>query len=882
MIPRAVKVDEIRFSRERDNGVVNETRFSGERDDEVDASRGHKRVRSPTVEERLSRQKRSRSNVPNGTDVERYLDLEVEVDEDEDEEGYDEGQNFQDFFDDEERELNGSPDYAGSSDEEDAQEYAERMQAIAAELIAKFTKRGGVEVEAEEFVEEAPSDTLVMWAARFKLGAQDRFQERLNHLSDVGSIHLQWFGHDFVTLGRVFLIVRLMDGPMIHAIVTETLGYIRETLTRIPDNAVLKVVNYINSVSSEDRIRFGSWVRVRRGVYRGDYGYVTKHFNGSALNGEGRFAMLVVPQLHMKTDPEPRRGRPIPRLRTPEFLTAAYGDEVEPYKEYLGWGRHSFRAGLLLLAFHGFLLQVVAAPPMETVLSFIPALGMAKVLPLLYMDTALHLEPGNRVWMVKGDYSSRAGTIQSILCGLATVRLDSDIVLVDEVEVSVEDIQAFFKIGDYVRVRVGEHAGTEGFLQLVEDDEVEIIVGRVSLDEAGETNLEKSAMDLVRVCKWNILFATPPHRQFHIPHLSNSLVISQDPRDPRIGLLVSVRGGPLKGRQGEVVSVNARTVTVHLDMSQHTDDVESQHLLVISHEKNPTIRPMSFDSAISVSKWALAFYMAGHEPKSPRARAVTPPPSHLDQDAQVVTHEDPGSQNNLMGVWGSQVDAMSVSSAVEEDKGQLFYFATPVTTGLLSVSLVVDQGAWVVTGEDPGSQYRLMKPWSPDDVDVAWARMAVEQDIDSSGVAWLINKHRLFAPVLEDSCICLKLRDSHPQTPKNAYTGFFHSLQGHSQGEIMVRVSKRAQIISLPLNALSPEPVFIGCEAMVTSSEPVGADGASDNLLKFGDVVKVSSKVGDRFCISRLAEMWVKAGKRTKWKLQGEALVLLKDKSKAK
>jgi ribosomal protein L24 len=225
----------------------------------------------------------------------------------------------------------------------------------------------------------------------------------------------------------------------------------------------------------------GSWVRILQpGIYRGDLGVVFwKPSTGDIVT------IAVVPRFRNKRRHGKGNAKPASALLDPQFLAKVYPPNEENIhligsREFSSNGLEFLRAASAhalkieprpleaeLLPFQASLLILDKRYQLDAVLFY--ALNRA------FRNASRRLwRLGDRVQILRGSFMGKSALIREI-----DEESQSAIVEVDStsVDVSLEDVERLFLVGDQVHVALGEHKGRSGAIINLNDGVGTIVEG---------------------------------------------------------------------------------------------------------------------------------------------------------------------------------------------------------------------------------------------------------------------------------------------------------------------------------------------------------------------------------------------------------------------
>jgi len=341
---------------------------------------------------------------------------------------------------------------------------------------------------------------------------------------------------------------------------------------------------FLHSTSKPDVPSTGSWVRIiQPGIYKGDLAVV---YNTPST---GDIVLIaVVPRFRNKKRKGKGNARPAPALLDPKFVAQFPPDK---YNIYFIESRKFTPNGLEFLwvaSAHG--LKIEPRPSEAELLLFQSSLGVLD--DTFELDLVIQravkkafCNKSRRLWRMGDRVRIVEGALVDTLCSIHEIDEDNRSVVVEfdspkptRVEVSLEEVERQFLVGDQVCVALGENKGRTG--SIVEmNDGVGTIVERTA-NEVIEVSLTLHSSSFITYftqfqspllyLKSHDLppsFATTPHpaaSSMSKPMPSHESEASKGHqmlggRDPRIGKEAAVYLGHLKGYQGRLTEIGRNT-----------------------------------------------------------------------------------------------------------------------------------------------------------------------------------------------------------------------------------------------------------------------------------------------------------------------------------
>ena len=259
-------------------------------------------------------------------------------------------------------------------------------------------------------------------------------------------------------------------------------GYLVSRATRILDDIHR---NFLHGTSAPDVPCAGSWVRIiQPGIYNGDLALVS---SSSSEGSSDVVTIIVIPRLTLSKNKKRRGNRSAPALLDPKFMAKFPTDEN---KFHIIGSRVFHPMGLEFLegpSLHT--LKIEPRPSEAELLLFQSSFGQ---LDVTYDTEPLIQHAVNRAFRNESKRFWRAGDRVRILEG-AFVGMTCSICEMDElnqsvivefdsldptcVEVSIEDLERQFLVGDQVRVALGNNKGRTGSILKINDRVGTIVEG---------------------------------------------------------------------------------------------------------------------------------------------------------------------------------------------------------------------------------------------------------------------------------------------------------------------------------------------------------------------------------------------------------------------
>jgi transcription antitermination factor NusG len=247
----------------------------------------------------------------------------------------------------------------------------------------------------------------------------------------------------------------------------------------------------------------GSWVRILQpGIYRGDLAVVfSKPSTGDIVT------IAVVPRLRNKKRKGKGKGnaRPASALLDPNFLAKVYPSNEENI-HLIGSREFSSNGLEFLRAASAHALEIEPRPREE---ELAPFRSSWLLLDKMYqLDAVLHFalkkafsnesrrlwRTGDRVQILGGAFKGMSSWIREIDEENHSLTVEFDSPKPTSVEVSSEDVERQFLVGDEVRVALGEHKGRTGSITDIHDGVGTIVEG--TANKVIEVSVTSTLLDL--------------------------------------------------------------------------------------------------------------------------------------------------------------------------------------------------------------------------------------------------------------------------------------------------------------------------------------------------------------------------------------------------
>jgi ribosomal protein L24 len=335
----------------------------------------------------------------------------------------------------------------------------------------------------------------------------------------------------------------------------------------------------------------GSWVRITQtGLYKGDLALVL------SAPSEGDLVLIAIVPRFDVSQSKKRKGtgllaRPPPTLLDPMFMVNYPLDDNYIYSIR---SRLFHRLGLeILRAPSAHALNIEPRPSEPELLLFQSSLerldithetGEVAALIRRAVNKAFRIE-SRRLWRTGDQVRILEGAFINTMCSILEIDEGNGFVIAEFgspnptiVEVSMEDVERHFHVGDQVRVALGKNKGSTGSIIEISNG-VGTIVERTAnqITEVNPPSHSSSFINYITQLHVSLLyleshtlapsFATNPHpaasstTKPKASHESEATKFHQmlGGRDPRIGREAAVYVGQMKGYQGRLVDINQNT-----------------------------------------------------------------------------------------------------------------------------------------------------------------------------------------------------------------------------------------------------------------------------------------------------------------------------------
>ncbi|XP_011410252.2 PREDICTED: transcription elongation factor SPT5-like [Amphimedon queenslandica] len=243
----------------------------------------------------------------------------------------------------------------------------------------------------------------------------------------------------------------------------------------VPVNEMTDVLRVVKDSASRN-LRQGSWVRIKRGIYRDDIAqvdYVDTSRNKVVLKMLPRVDYTSKKGALKGTDDDAnrkrRKSRPPAKLFDPEAIREL-GGLISYDGDFLVFEGNHFRNGFMYKQFgmNAIIFEGVK-PTLGELEKFEATPEEVEVEVSGSAIGAAGLEPGDLVEVCEGDLMHLQGSVISIDGNNVTV-LPKHEDLRDPLEFNISELRKFFQVGDHVKVIAGRHEGETGLVVRIENN----------------------------------------------------------------------------------------------------------------------------------------------------------------------------------------------------------------------------------------------------------------------------------------------------------------------------------------------------------------------------------------------------------------------------
>ena len=337
--------------------------------------------------------------------------------------------------------------------------------------------------------------------------------------------------------------------------------------------------NFLHSTRVPDVPCIGSWVRIiQPGLYKGDLGLVF-----STPSTGDIVVIAVIPRFRTKKRKGKGNARPASALLDPKFLATFYPPNEENI-HLIGSREFSSNGLEFLRAASAHALKTEPRPAEAELVVFRSSFG---ILDKRYqLDAIIHYamnkafrNESRRLWRTGDRVKILEGAFVDRLCSIREIDKDNRSVIVEfdspkptTLEVSLEDVERQFLVGDQVRVALGQNKERMGSILKINDGVGTIVEG--TANQVIEVSLSLHSFSFII---YFAQFQSPllylesydlPPSFAYTPHPAASSMSKPSHeseaweghqmlgrRDPRIGREAAVYVGPMKGYQGRLIDI---------------------------------------------------------------------------------------------------------------------------------------------------------------------------------------------------------------------------------------------------------------------------------------------------------------------------------------
>jgi transcription elongation factor SPT5 len=228
-------------------------------------------------------------------------------------------------------------------------------------------------------------------------------------------------------------------------------------------------IQLVNMPTVEHPLPEGTWVRIKRGKYEGNIGYVTTPM----MSNSAGVLLLLVPRVHYQEGPV--WTRPPQELFRVDLARSVFGAHkvVQLGSDTFFFQEKKFRGGLFLRFWSREALQVEGAFPLFEEIELFSQSPVFDARARLKWESdvvAAALRVDDRVEITGGELEGTVGRItkkvndsvemQPLAHRLGQRPFDEHF----RVALLPSQVRRVFKIGDYIQVRCGNHAGKYGYI----------------------------------------------------------------------------------------------------------------------------------------------------------------------------------------------------------------------------------------------------------------------------------------------------------------------------------------------------------------------------------------------------------------------------------
>ena len=246
--------------------------------------------------------------------------------------------------------------------------------------------------------------------------------------------------------------------------------YTTRPMTLVPPD---ERVQLVSMPTVQNPLSEGTWVRIKKGKYKGDVGYII------SVRNDVKVLLLLVPRIHYQEGPV--WTRPPQDLFYVDLARAVFGEHkvIRLANDTFLFQEQRFEGGLLVHSFRHEVLEVESAFPL---LEEIELFGQspcwdARARVKWEADVvAAALRVGDRVEITEGELEGSVGRVtrkdndrievQPLDHCLEQRRFDIHL----RVELLPSQVRRIFKIGDFIRVRCGNHTGQYGYIVKIQTE----------------------------------------------------------------------------------------------------------------------------------------------------------------------------------------------------------------------------------------------------------------------------------------------------------------------------------------------------------------------------------------------------------------------------
>lgn len=270
--------------------------------------------------------------------------------------------------------------------------------------------------------------------------------------------------------GEIFVEVQSKD--VILPAIRGILGvYPHRGLHLVPNEDAVRILTLrdLSETVLSETVSKGSWVRPKKGLYKGDIGFV-RCFTSELVD------VVLVPRVCMELpDPSSKgkrkrqlRDRPSRRLFNPAEIIKVFGPEAAVFGDgtYL-FKNEIYKDGYLCSLFDHSDLTIEFNPTTDEIAPLVVSSEFSSVAleKLVAKNTAAGLSIGDNVEIISGEPQGLRGKLANVEMDTVQITLESSSNgSVHLIEIPRKDVRKYFEVGDYVKVKAGTEQGRSGWV----------------------------------------------------------------------------------------------------------------------------------------------------------------------------------------------------------------------------------------------------------------------------------------------------------------------------------------------------------------------------------------------------------------------------------